>query len=82
MEITLNYYMEDKQKNIEIFCMQGIYDYTTRNFKAMFADNEVDLEKNCREQGMFQEFNACHDLATKSYVTMVPKRGPPVLYPP
>lgn len=66
--------------------MQGTCD--NRIFKDMFSDTKVGSKENfARSKGWFEKFMVHHDLETKSYVTVVPKKEPldpaaPVLYLP
>lgn len=88
MEMMLNFWIEDQQKNNEALSMQGICDRARGIFEDMFSDTEVRPEKNfAGRKGWFEKFVVRHDLETKPYVTVVPKKEPldpaaPVLYPP
>ncbi|KAG8510685.1 Tigger transposable element-derived protein 1 [Galemys pyrenaicus] len=88
MEMMLNFWIEDQQKNNETLSMQGICDRARGIFEDMFSDTNVRPAKNFTgRKGWFEKFMVRHDPQTKSYVTVVPKKEPPdpaapVLYPP
>lgn len=74
-----------KQNNKETLSMYGICNHVRRNLEGIFSDTEMGTEKIfSRNKGSFEKLKKCHDLETKLYVIVVPKKElpEPVLYLP
>ena len=84
----LSPYTEDRQKNDEALSVQGICENARGISKDMFSDTEVGPAKSpAGSKEWLKTLLVHHDLETKSYVTVVPKKEPsdpaaPVVYLP
>ena len=84
----LSPYTEDRQKNDEALSVQGICENARGISKDMFSDTEVGPAKSpAGSKEWLKKLLVHHDLETKSYVTVVPKKEPsdpaaPVVYLP